>query len=161
MVESLQHPPTTPSLQYSHPHVIPSLRVWTGLRDSLLTNRIQWVMECHLQDWLAQRPWLPSTVSCLLSLALLLAVSEGSQPLCHELFYRKDRMASNWERKGLQRTTSKELSYEGACEWVQKWIFPQLSLEMTAAQANPCQLVTGLEPEDPAKSYLDSWETVR
>ena len=30
------------------------------------------------------------------------------------------------------------------------------SLEMTAAQANPCQLVTGLEPEDPAKSHLDS-----
>ena len=51
-------------------------------------------MECHLQDWLAQRPWLPSTVSCLLS--YLLSLREAS---LYVMSYSTERTA--WQ--GIER----------------------------------------------------------
>lgn len=156
MVGGLSHAPCFPVFPSC---IISSLWVWAGPSDWLLTNRI-WQ-----KRWAAtSKTRLENDCGLLLpSLALLLALSNGSQPPCHELIHRFSKElrefsgqqpARNHHMLELSRSQMSESGSGFSPSWALRWYWP--------GQYLVCELKRCPETEDAREPHLDSWspETV-
>ena len=96
------------------------------------------------------------TFSCSLTCSLWWKPASMSRAAPQRGPYRKElREASSQQpaRSWPMWELVSEFGNVSSPSWALRWPLPRPTLE--------CQLVRGLEPEDPAKPHLDSWETVR
>lgn len=153
--------PSDPSLPIVTPSVIPSLWVWAGPSDSLLTQRKRW--DTTSKSSLQQDSSL--LLPCFAHLTPFSpACSFWWKPASHhELLHRGKELREAFGPPPARNGDMLEPANTQMCEfgsgpppsWALRWLLPRPALCL--------QLMRCLETEDLAKPHLDSWSptTVR